>query len=134
MNRCRLTMVKFQGPSKRKLSGGLRRKSKGKKQMHLARPATETHIGETKKRTIKTLGGNRKTRVQRENRVNVLDKETGKVKNVLIKGLESNPASRDYTRRKIMTKGAIINTEAGLAKITNRPGSDSVLNAVLVKE
>ncbi len=127
-------MVKYQGPSKRKITGGLRRKSMGKKLRQLARPPTETHIGESKKKKIRTLGGNYKIRVQRANRVNVLDKETGKVKNVAIKGLETNPASRDFTRRKIITKGAVLETELGLARVTNRPGSDSVINAVLIKE
>jgi len=127
-------MVKYQGPSKRKISGGLRRQSKGKQQSHLARPATETHIGESRKKRIRTLGGNFKTRVQRANKVNVLDKETGKVSNTDIKGVKTNPASRDFTRRRIITKGAIIETELGLARVTNRPGSDSIINAVLIKE
>jgi small subunit ribosomal protein S8e len=126
-------MVKYQGPSRRSITGALRKGSKTKKLRLLARPPTETHIGPRKIKKIRTLGGNRKIRVQKENRVNVLDPETKKVQNVTIKGLETNPASRDYSRRKILTKGAIIETELGLARISNRPGNDAVINAVLVK-
>jgi small subunit ribosomal protein S8e len=31
-----------------------------------------------------------------------------------------------------MTRGAVVQTEIGLAKITSRPGQDGVVNAVLV--
>jgi small subunit ribosomal protein S8e len=33
-----------------------------------------------------------------------------------------------------MTKGAIIETEMGKAKVTSRPGQDGVVNAVLLTE
>jgi len=35
-------------------------------------------------------------------------------------------------RRSILTKGAIIKTEIGDARITNRPGQDGIINAVLL--
>ena len=127
-------MVKYQGPSRRRKSGAYRRKSQGKKLRFLARPPVETQIGEPRKQKIRTLGGNTKLRLKRMNSVNVLDKETGKLVKTMITGVESNQASRDYSRRKIITKGAIITTEFGSAKVTNRPGSDSVINAILLKE
>ncbi len=127
-------MARYTGPSKRKISGGLRRKSMGKKQKFLARPPAETHIGEPKKKKVRTLGGNFKIKNLRVNRINVHDKETKTTKNVEIKGLEINPASRDYTRRKIITKGAIVITELGKVKVTSRPGNDSVVNGILIKE
>ena len=37
-----------------------------------------------------------------------------------------------YMRRNILTKGAIIKTELGDARITNRPGQDGVINAILL--
>ena len=39
-----------------------------------------------------------------------------------------------YVRRNIITKGAIVKTEAGLVKITSRPGQDGTLNGILVEE
>ncbi|MEM3023047.1 MAG: 30S ribosomal protein S8e, partial [Candidatus Bathyarchaeia archaeon] len=50
------------------------------------------------------------------------------------KGVVKNPANVDYQRRGIVTKGAIISTPLGKAKVTSRPGQDGVLNAVLLKD
>ncbi|RMG38049.1 MAG: 30S ribosomal protein S8e [Methanobacteriota archaeon] len=127
-------MARYTGPSKRKISGGLRKKSMGKKQKFLARPPAETHIGEPRKKKVRTLGGNFKIKNLRANRINVLDKNSNKTKNVEIKGLDLNPASRDFTRRKIITKGAIVITELGKVRVTSRPGNDSVINGVLINE
>jgi small subunit ribosomal protein S8e len=33
----------------------------------------------------------------------------------------------------VITKGAIIETEDGLAKVTSKPSKDGVVNAVLIK-
>ncbi len=43
-----------------------------------------------------------------------------------------NPANIHYVRRNILTKGAIVNTKLGKAKITSRPGQSGVINAVLL--
>ena len=43
-----------------------------------------------------------------------------------------NPANRHYIRRNILTRGTIIKTEKGNARITSRPGQDGVVNAVLI--
>ena len=43
-----------------------------------------------------------------------------------------NPANKNYVRRNYLTKGAVVTTELGKAKITNRPGQDGCINAVLV--
>ena len=44
----------------------------------------------------------------------------------------ANPANRHYVRRNIMTKGTIIKTDKGDARVTSRPGQDGVINAVLI--
>ena len=43
-----------------------------------------------------------------------------------------NPANRDFARRKIITKGAIIKTKRGNARVTSRPGQNGTVDAVLV--
>ena len=45
-----------------------------------------------------------------------------------------NPANVDYDRRGIITKGTIIETSLGTAKVTSRPGQNGIINAVLIKE
>jgi SSU ribosomal protein S8E len=44
------------------------------------------------------------------------------------------PANREYARRGIIVKGAIIQTEMGKAVVTSRPGQDGAVNALLLKE
>ncbi len=67
---------------------------------------------------------------------NVVDAATGKtVKSKIVK-LVDTPANKDFLKRGgiIVRGGAIIETEAGRAVVTSRPGQDGgVLNAVLLK-
>ncbi|MFB6184110.1 MAG: 30S ribosomal protein S8e, partial [Haloarculaceae archaeon] len=44
-----------------------------------------------------------------------------------------NPSNPNYARRNIITKGAIIETSEGRARVTSRPGQDGQVNAVLVE-
>jgi small subunit ribosomal protein S8e len=44
-----------------------------------------------------------------------------------------NPANKNYIRRNILTRGAVVMTELGKAKITSRPGQDGEVNAILVE-
>lgn len=91
-------------------------------------------VGEKESKVIsKTRGGSRKYKLRRAKYANV-SVGGGKVIKSEITGVEENPANEIYRRRGIITKGAIIRTSAGLAKVTSRPGADSVINAVLVKE
>ena len=50
-----------------------------------------------------------------------------------VKTVVDSPANRNFVRRSIMTKGAVIETSLGKARITSRPGQEGFLNAVLVK-
>jgi small subunit ribosomal protein S8e len=56
-----------------------------------------------------------------------------KTKKVKIKTVLENPASRHFVRENVVTLGAIVDTEAGKARVTSRPSKDNVVNAVLVK-
>lgn len=64
----------------------------------------------------------------------VTNPKTGKTEKVEIQRVVKNPANVDYDRRGVITKGAIIETPAGLARVTSRPGQDGVINAVSVGE
>lgn len=93
---------------------------------------TLTRIGERKIKNERSMGGGLKHRLLREDYANVLDRKTKKYAKARIKTVIENPANRHYVRRNIMTKGTIIETELGKAVITNRPGQEGVINAVLV--
>lgn len=83
---------------------------------------------------IRTRGGNTKIKTYIENVINVSDPATGKTEKVQIDEVDSNPASTEYTRRKIITKGAILNTKIGKVRVTSRPGQDGVVNGVIIRE
>ena len=68
------------------------------------------------------------------NTANVVDPSTGTTKSAEIKDVETNPASREFSRRRIITKGAIIETDLGNARVTNKPGKEGIINAVLLQE
>jgi small subunit ribosomal protein S8e len=127
-------MAIWQGRSLKKPSGGRIVLARKKRKYELGREPAFTKVGEDreKKKLIRTYGGNRKVRLIEALYANVF--ENGKGKKVKILGVVENPANRQYVRRDIITKGAIIETEAGKAIVTSRPGQDGVVNAVLIKE
>ena len=63
---------------------------------------------------------------------NLLDQKTKKYSKVKIKSVVESPSNRHYVRRNIITKGTVIDTEKGKAKVTSRPGQDGTINAVLI--
>ncbi len=125
-------MVVFQGKGKRSPRGSRYKKYRDYKKHELGRLPSLTGLGKKRIQKIRILGGKRKLRLLSEEYVNVVDPKTKKAQKTKIKNTIENPANRHFVRRNIMTKGAIIETEAGKAKITSRPGQDGVVNAVLV--
>lgn len=128
-------MSVYHGNDLRRLTGGKKgRHVKVKRKYLTGRFPVLTTIGEKLVLKIERVrGGNLKIKVRSTPWVNVYvpsEKTTKRVK--IVKVLE-NPASRDFTRRGIITKGAIVQTEIGKARITSRPGQDGVVNAVLIE-
>ncbi len=124
--------MKWQGKSRRRFTGGRIKYNRGKRKYELGGEIANTHIGETIKKTVKIRGGGKKVRLLRENTAVVLDPATHTSKKVRIETVVENPANIHYVRRNILTKGAIIKTEIGEARITNRPGQEGSINAVLI--
>ncbi|NHJ32202.1 MAG: 30S ribosomal protein S8e [Asgard group archaeon] len=123
-------MARWQGLSRRTKSGARLKKHHEKRKAELGRPEAQTIIGEPRVRKIRTRGGNHKYRAYRLDYCNLSDPNTGKSEKVRILDVESNPSNKEYTRRKVMTKGALIRTEKGYAIITNRPGQVGFIAAV----
>ncbi|HYB92782.1 MAG TPA: 30S ribosomal protein S8e [archaeon] len=119
---------------KRKSTGGKVRLYRGKRAFEMGSAPTETTLGEAIIKTELVRGGNRKTHLMRYNFANVTNPSTKETKKVEISKVIKNPANKDYTRRGIITKGTIIETPLGQAKVTSRPGQNGVINAVIVKE
>jgi len=131
-------MVIYHKPVKKKPTGGRKKQFRQKKKRHFGRFPTETRIADEnqgeKRVKIRVRGGGIKVRLYRALYANVVDPETKECKKVKIITVEENRANREFKRRHIITKGAIIRTEMGLARVTSRPGQDGVVNAVLLKE
>ena len=122
----------WQGRSVRQSTGGRYRPFRGKRRAEIGSAPTDTHIGEERMRNVKTFGGNRKIRVVRTSIASVADPKSGTIKRAKIETVEQNGANPNYVRRNLLTKGAIIRTEIGRARIVSRPGQDGVINAVLL--
>jgi len=125
-------MAICQGKSIRSPSGARRVANRGKRKSELGRESAETKVGDKSLRKIRTRGGNEKHRLAGDNKINLIGTD-GKAKIVEIYGVLENPANPNYVRRNIITKGAVVDTEAGKAKITSRPGQDGVINGVLIE-
>jgi len=118
---------------KRKRTGGRRRPYRKKRKYERGGDPVLTVIGERRVRKKRVRGGGVKIAVAADLYANVFDPEKKIAQRVKILRLISNPANRDLERRGVITRGAIIETEVGRARVTSRPGQDGVINAVLVK-
>ena len=56
-----------------------------------------------------------------------------KIKKAKIKTVLESPNNAHYKRMNVLTKGVVIETDVGKARVTNRPGQEGVVNAVLIK-
>jgi small subunit ribosomal protein S8e len=124
----------YHKPIKTKTTGTGAKKKKAKDNIlaHYGNPPINTKVGEKDIRVVYVgRGRNKKVKIKLAAYANVKDKE-GKIKKVKIKRVLENPANRYYVRQNIITKGAIIETEIGKAKVTNRVGQDGIINAILI--
>lgn len=90
-------------------------------------------MGDRVVKVERTRGGNIKIRVIRDNAVNLSVPSSGKTVKCKILRVVKNPSNKDYDRRGVITKGTIIETEHGLARVTSKLSSDGVVNAVLIE-
>ena len=58
--------------------------------------------------------------------------KSGKTQKTEILNVVGNPANPNLVRRNILTKGAVVETKLGRARITSRPGQEGTINGILV--
>jgi small subunit ribosomal protein S8e len=127
-------MALWQGRSKRKHTGGKYRPLRKKKAFEVAPESQFTVVREEQNiKPYRTRGNNTKRRLMTANYANVYEPKSGKVKHTRIITVKDNPANPNYIQRNIITKGSVVDTELGPARITSRPGQDAVVNAVLIE-
>jgi small subunit ribosomal protein S8e len=119
---------------KEKSSGGRRRAYRKKRKYEQGTFPAETLFGERKRKITRGRGGNLKLKILSEKQMCVTDPKTGKTEKAEIMRVIKNPANIDYNRRGVITKGSVIETSLGPARVTSRPGQHGILNAVLVSE
>jgi len=117
---------------KRKPSGGRKRPYRMKRRFETGSFPTETSLGEAKRKVERRRGGNLKVRVLSDKYACVSDPSSGETKKVEILRVVKNLANVDYDRRGVITRGTIIETPIGNARVTSRPGQNGVINAVLL--
>jgi small subunit ribosomal protein S8e len=111
-------------------TGGRKRKARDKKLAHVGGSFTGTKVSEKDERVKERLrGGKKGLKLKKAVSVSVVTKEGGK-KAKVVKVIEShNP---EFVRMNIITKGAVLETDIGKVRVTNRVGQDGVINGVLV--
>jgi small subunit ribosomal protein S8e len=89
-------------------------------------------LRETKRKNLRVKGGAVKTILLSADIANII--VGGKAKKVKIKNVLETPQNIFFARQNRLAKGAIIETELGKAKITNRPSQEGHVNAILLEQ
>ena len=118
--------------STKKRTGGRRRPVRKKRKHELGSAPTETRLGDQKLKVVDAHGNTDKVRAISRTVASVATDDG--VVEADIEDVVENPSNPNYVRRNIITKGAIIETSEGRARVTSRPGQDGQVNAVLVDE
>jgi small subunit ribosomal protein S8e len=127
-------MVMWHGESGRKLTGGKIHSARKKRKYELGRESVYPRVGEEKRLVVSTKGNGNKIKLASLSFVNLTDTKSKTTKKVKILDVITNPAHPDLARRKVVSQGAIINTEMGKARITSRPTQHGVANAILIEQ
>jgi small subunit ribosomal protein S8e len=122
----------WHGDRGRKVTGGVIKLAKKKRKYELGRLPLHTKIGKTKVKIVRVKGGGKKVKALSVEFANVFDSKTKVTKKVKILRVLENPANPHFVRMGIVTKGCIIETEIGKAKVTSRPSQHGIVNAILI--
>ena len=116
----------------RKATGGKYRRPKKRKLTGRQSQTRIVKLGEEKTRTLHIRGGKKKTVSLQGNKANVVS--NGKSKKVSIKNVLETPSNTFLARQNVLVKGAVIDTDLGKAKITNRPSQEGIVQGILLEK
>lgn len=116
----------------RKISGGRYKKQRKKRLYEKNREKRIVKLAPIKRKEIRTLGGKMKIVLLSADEANIIDKKTKESKIAKIKNVLETPSDKFLARQNILVKGAIIETDLGKARITNRPGQEGAVAAELI--
>jgi small subunit ribosomal protein S8e len=115
-----------------KITGGRRYPLRTRRKYEIDRYSVEAIKGEQETVVRKVRGKNKKTSLKTTDFVN-LAIPGSKIKKLKILKVLKNPSNKDYERRGVISKGAIIETESGQCRVISRPGQDGAVNGILIK-
>ena len=124
--------MQYQGRSRRNRAGGRLRPHRKKRKAELGRTPAETEVGPARIQVIDSRGNRDKRRALAAETANVAVGD--RTVEATIEDVVENPANPNYVRRNILTKGAVIETSEGRARVTSRPGQTGEVNAVLIED
>jgi small subunit ribosomal protein S8e len=116
----------------RKTTGGRYKKTKKRKLSGRQNESRVVKLGETKTKIIRGRGGLQKRVSLTEDYANIVNNK--KSQKAQIKNVISTPSNIFLARQNVLVKGAIIETELGKAKITNRPSQEGHVQAIIISE
>jgi small subunit ribosomal protein S8e len=126
-------MAFWHGEKGKKKTGGTIKLARGKRKHELGSVELHTKIGKEKRIVSERKMKNIKVRLVSAEFANVLNPKDGSMRKMKILDIVSNSANQHYVRRLIVTKGAIIKTESGNARVISRPSQSGVVNAIKVE-
>jgi small subunit ribosomal protein S8e len=116
----------------RKITSGKYHKNRKKKFHEKQSQENVVLLGDKKSKSLRVRGGNKKSILLSTNIVNLKTPES--TKKTKIKNVTETPQNRFLARQNRLSKGAIIETDLGKARVTNRPSQEGQVNAILIKE
>jgi small subunit ribosomal protein S8e len=127
-------MSKWHIDKGKKVTGGVIHSHRKKRRFQRGSLPLHTKVGKEVKRIERKRGGIKKLKLVSTEFANVIDPKTNKAKKVKILDVLKNEADPHLVRSEIITKGTIIKTELGEAKVVSRPSQHGVVNAIIIEE
>lgn len=118
----------------RKYTGGRKIPMRSRRKSEIDRYPNEAVIGSNVELTRRVRGDNSKTALKTVEFANVSNVEENKTTRSKILRVIKNTSNKDYERRGVITKGTVLETELGLARVISRPGQVGLINAVQLKK
>ncbi len=118
----------------RKFTGGRKVAMRDRRKFEIDRYPNEAVMGTMEIVSRRIRGNNVKNALKTAEFANVVDPVSKKVVRARILQVTKNTANKDYERRGVITKGALLETESGSARVVSRPGQDGTVNAILEKQ
>ena len=116
----------------KKTTGGRYQKARKSRLFEKKAQPRVVRLGEKRTKILRTMGGNKKLVSLGGDTVNLIVK--GKAKKAKIKNVSETPSNRFWARQNILVKGAIIETDLGKARITNRPSQEGQIQCILLEK